>query len=150
MEGIIFKNRTSNVVNMNTPRIWSKQPVNRSQRRIVEKEYDTNDVELGKIEDTFVYEILFGETGYCDAYPELLLAYERMCEWIEAVRKPKGIILNKEYFINMYKPVEIEVDEFTGPWYIMRKIHSKIRQIKFVPGAEMMIGITNFKEQIKV
>lgn len=150
MEGIIFKDKKPNVVNMSDPRIWGKSFVNRSQRRLVEKEYNTNDEELGKIEDVFVYEILFGDGPYSTAYTEILLAYEKMCEWIESVRKPIWIKLNKDYFMHLYKPVESEVERNEGLWPLVYKIHSRIREIKFVPGAEMIIGITNFKEQIKV
>ena len=146
----IFSERKSNVFNLNKPRIWGKQHVNRAQRRLVEKEYSDNDEELGKIEDVFIYEVLFGEFDYQEVYPDVLLAYENMCAWIESVRKPKAIILNKEYFVDLYKPIEEEPEGKYDWWPAVKFLHEKIRAIKFVPGADMIIGITNFNKQTKV
>lgn len=148
---MIFKQVISNTVHMDEPRIWGCQGRNRGEKRVVEREYNASDPQLAELEDMFLNEILFGRAPYREAYQNILEAYEALCAWIERTRKPKGINLNHDYFVHMYKPVEKELpitrDGLNkSMWYIIFEIHKAIRATNYIPGADMMIGITNFKK----
>jgi len=139
---MIFKTDKSEVINMDEPRIWALQSVNRSQRRKSEQEYDQSDPELAELEDTFLGVILnqegvFSDVSYKVVYGDILAAYERLLMWIERRRKPVATKLNYEYFVNNYKPIE---SECTPIW---TALHMKIRQMNYIPGQEMIVGKLN-------
>lgn len=147
---MIFKQAISNTVHMDEPRIWGLQSVNRSQRRTVEREYNSCDPELAELEDIFLAEVLYGRAPYREAYQNILEGYEVLCKWIEKTRKPKGVNINHEYFVHMYKPMEKEIgigrsDYGYSPWKFIFALHKAIRATNYIPGADMMVGITNFK-----
>lgn len=140
---MIFKTDKAEVVNMDEPRIWALQFVNRSQRRKAEHEYDQSDPELADLEGTFLgvilgeQDVLTFNVGYKEVYGDILSAYERMLWWIETRRKPKAIKLNYEYFVKNYKPIEEECEP------IWAALHMKIRETNYIPGQEMIAGKLN-------
>ena len=148
---MIFKEVVKNTVHMDEPRIWGKQGLNRVQKRLVKKEYEACDPQLAELEDIFLAEVLFGRTSYKEVYNNILEGYEVMCAWIEKNRKPKGININHEYFVHMYKPCEKEIpmgrsDYGYSVYKFLFALHKRIRNTNYIPGADMMIGITNFKK----
>lgn len=148
---MIFRQAAQNTVHMDEPRIWGLQSVNRSQRRTVEREYSASDPQLAELEDIFLAEVLYGRAPYKEVYTNILEGYEVLCKWIEKTRKPRGININHEYFVHMYKPLEKELPISRNGlnksmWYVIFEIHKAIRATNYIPGADMMIGITNFKK----
>jgi len=85
------------------------EPTNRQQKRLMLREIENALNELTVVEKNF-YDQLFDESDNSFDYKELydfyLTLYQRICDKIEHYRKPKGIVINREYFHDMMFPME--------------------------------------------
>lgn len=86
-----------------TPRY---QAVNRSQKRLMEKEFKAIVDRIWEVEEIF-YKMLFSKVDYDynHIYVYYLTLFQEHIDWIEKVMKPDYWIVNKHYFEQNFKPI---------------------------------------------
>ncbi|MCH9621039.1 MAG: hypothetical protein S4CHLAM20_04530 [Chlamydiia bacterium] len=110
----------------------SKEPSNRREKREMEKELKgvwgrLTEVETKFMEDLFNPEFESAGVTYQDLYNHYILQYKSICEWIKHNKKHKWILINKNYIVDNYKPVEYNYDREDGECSFL----SMIRLAKF-------------------
>tara|TARA_R110000765_G_scaffold221706_2_gene325645 strand:- start:6875 stop:7195 length:321 start_codon:yes stop_codon:yes gene_type:complete len=87
--------------------IGKVEPLNRSDRRKMDREFDAVIKHLVSTEERFLNQLFDEENGlgYADLYNFYNSQYHNNCAHMNSVIKPKYFSANEMYFVDMYKPV---------------------------------------------
>ncbi|NBK22751.1 MAG: hypothetical protein EOM68_12065 [Spirochaetia bacterium] len=89
-------------------------PLNRDQKRLHLNEYARLIPHLRQVDNDFLYDLLISEEGYRDIYTKHLEMYLKRVKWMNEMLKPTCFRINEDYFVDMYKPLEDEVQSQTA------------------------------------